>query len=149
MSIYTLSSKSDQCIGGVVVIVTDIRFHCSIILKTMGNVSLLALFLCAIIPLAPSASINQDDTNKLHLEITADLTDDKLAEVISKLGNGKISTGDGGQPTQYIVGGSDVMIRGQYPWQCSLRLWGQHRCGCSLVHPQYVVTAAHCSMNPL
>ncbi|KAM5198294.1 mastin-like [Hipposideros larvatus] len=48
-----------------------------------------------------------------------------------------------------IIGGCDVSAR-KHPWQVSLRffnmnhgLW-QHECGGSLIHPQWVLTAAQC-----
>jgi len=53
-----------------------------------------------------------------------------------------------GKDETRVVGGQIVKDISQYPWQCSFRLWGSHRCGCSLIHPQYVVTAAHCYLQP-
>lgn len=47
------------------------------------------------------------------------------------------------------MGGCDVSAR-SYPWQVSLRFYNRtvgrwiHFCGGSLIHPQWVLTAAHC-----
>nr|XP_012215860.1 PREDICTED: chymotrypsin-1-like [Linepithema humile] len=42
-----------------------------------------------------------------------------------------------------IVGGERA-APGEFPWQCSLRVNGQHFCGCSIIGPKQILTAAHC-----
>ncbi|KAH8372909.1 hypothetical protein KR009_007885, partial [Drosophila setifemur] len=42
-----------------------------------------------------------------------------------------------------IVGGQDTTI-GQYPYQISMRLRGNHRCGGSIYKPNVIISAAHC-----
>merc|ERR1711860_17109 len=42
-----------------------------------------------------------------------------------------------------IVGGS-VAKPGSWPWQANIRYLGRHLCGGTLIHPKWVVTAAHC-----
>ncbi|CAH1795253.1 unnamed protein product [Owenia fusiformis] len=43
-----------------------------------------------------------------------------------------------------IVGGN-IVRRGSWPWQVAVMTrWKEQYCGGTLIHPQYVVTAAHC-----
>ncbi|XP_057659340.1 transmembrane protease serine 9-like [Diorhabda carinulata] len=42
-----------------------------------------------------------------------------------------------------IIGGEEANIT-DFPYQVSLRCLGAHKCGASIFHPSYVLTAAHC-----
>lgn len=48
-----------------------------------------------------------------------------------------------GDEPEKIVNGQPTSIQ-QYPHAVSMRNNGQHMCGGSLIHQQYVLTAAHC-----
>ncbi|XP_074648857.1 ovochymase-like [Tubulanus polymorphus] len=42
-----------------------------------------------------------------------------------------------------IVGGQEA-AKGSWPWQVDIRLYSNHYCGGILIHPQWVLSAAHC-----
>ncbi|XP_075384188.1 testisin-like [Tenrec ecaudatus] len=69
---------------------------------------------------------------KPELEISSD---EKRKMLTAPCGNRKA-------PTR-IVGGHDANL-GNWPWQGSLRFWGSHVCGSSLLNRRWVLTAAHC-----
>ena len=43
----------------------------------------------------------------------------------------------------HIVNGMDASPR-EVPWQVSIQEFGKHFCGGSVIHPYFVLTAAHC-----
>uniref|UniRef100_A0A3Q2NT87 Prostasin-like n=1 Tax=Fundulus heteroclitus TaxID=8078 RepID=A0A3Q2NT87_FUNHE len=45
-----------------------------------------------------------------------------------------------------IVGGQDALL-GSWPWQVSLKKFGSHFCGGSLINKNWVLSAAHCVNN--
>ena len=46
-----------------------------------------------------------------------------------------------------IVNGEDVLNAGTYPWQAILIINGRFTCGGSLISPDFVLTAAHCTQR--
>jgi secreted trypsin-like serine protease len=42
-----------------------------------------------------------------------------------------------------IVGGREA-IPNSWPWQISMKQYGRHVCGGSIIHPLWVATASHC-----
>uniref|UniRef100_A0A3Q2L4V6 Zinc finger protein 169 n=1 Tax=Equus caballus TaxID=9796 RepID=A0A3Q2L4V6_HORSE len=49
--------------------------------------------------------------------------------------------------TGKIYGGQDV-VAGQWPWQASLRYQGSHICGGALIDSHWLLSTAHCFVNP-
>ncbi|CAG9827556.1 unnamed protein product [Diabrotica balteata] len=45
-----------------------------------------------------------------------------------------------------IVGGQDALIQ-DYPYQVSILFYGKHGCGGSIINPNYILTAAHCTYD--
>lgn len=42
-----------------------------------------------------------------------------------------------------VIGGSDAQ-EGQFPYQISLRVGGEHVCGGTIISNKFILTAAHC-----
>ena len=42
-----------------------------------------------------------------------------------------------------VFGGGNAEI-GNWPWIGSIQVYGDHGCGCTLITPEWAVTAAHC-----
>ena len=45
--------------------------------------------------------------------------------------------------TGRIIGGVNAKPH-SWPWQCSIQVYKQHLCGCSVIAPTWIITAAHC-----
>ncbi|KAL6448586.1 hypothetical protein ACFW04_000458 [Cataglyphis niger] len=48
-----------------------------------------------------------------------------------------------GAPSPRIVGGKDASV-GKFPYQISMRYFGSHMCGGSIINSNYVLSAGHC-----
>lgn len=46
-------------------------------------------------------------------------------------------------PSPLIIGGNEAKD-GQFPYMVSLRLYGSHMCGGSIISDHWILTAAHC-----
>jgi len=74
--------------------------------------------------------------------------DSALVSEVQRIGNETSSKNEsfdfGGNPR--IVGGSEASP-GMFPWQCLYRATTGGLCGCSVISPRWVLTAAHCTIG--
>jgi len=74
--------------------------------------------------------------------------DSALVSEVQRIGNETSSKNEsfdfGGNPR--IVGGSEASP-GMFPWQCLYRATTGGLCGCSVISPRWVLTAAHCTIE--
>ena len=55
----------------------------------------------------------------------------------------------GRRPSGARVVGGEEAVPNSWPWQLSLRKYGRHNCGASLITPEWAVTAGHCVRRSL
>jgi len=71
-----------------------------------------------------------------------------LVSEVQRIGNETSSKNEsfdlGGNPR--IIGGSEASP-GMFPWQCLYRATTGGLCGCSVISPRWVLTAAHCTVG--
>ncbi|KAL4629476.1 coagulation factor XI-like [Arapaima gigas] len=97
------------------------------------------------VPSPPKVVALEGVVSGFHLRNCKEISEeDNLPEVFVETGHCGLSQ----RHKEKVVGGSEAEA-GAWPWQVSLQLKnikedGMHLCGASIIHPRWVVTAAHC-----
>jgi len=55
-----------------------------------------------------------------------------------------LALGAAAPSSPFVVNGTDANIE-DYPWMVSIRVFGSHNCGGSIINSKWILTAAHCS----